>query len=158
MSRSSSTNYSAQGECILHTTLHRAWEVLVGIQYYNEWNGFVRKVVSNHLEPVAGTQMKFTVYWETGGKATSGERVTVFSPPQHKQARWEYVFTGFLPFIGMVRATRVHELKELDDGTVYYYTIEKFRGWGKIFLPLKKVQAGFTRQTADYKKRCEQPV
>jgi len=146
-------------ESTLNASIDVVWKVMTDIQDYPKWNRFITKVEANNAEPVPGTIMKFKVEFKPGSKAVSTEIVKSLEKPQVKEgkktAEWIYDYYGFLPSIGMVKATRIQKLVELEDGKTHYYTCEKFSGWGKLFLPLKNVQTGFNTHAADLKKECE---
>lgn len=154
------SKYHVKAETIIHAPIQKIWEVMINTEQYSEWNSFIRKisVTSDRLLP--GTKMEFNVIFPNKSRAKSGEIVTHISPPNEVngvwEAEWIYDFTGILNNIGMVKASRTQKLTQLENGVVHYFTCEKFSGWGKIFLPLKNVQAGFLVHAADLKKRCEQ--
>lgn len=132
---------------------------MTSTEKYSEWNSFIKRIEvgGKNLEP--GAKMKFEVEFQNGKKARSGEIVKHYAPPKENNGTWEaewiYDFTGPLHSIRMIRATRIQKLTKLSNGSVHYYTCEKFSGWGKIFLPLKNVQAGFLTHADDLKKYCE---
>ncbi len=151
--------YHIKAEAIIQAPIDKVWKVMTEVQNYPEWNSFIKKIESKSMEPVEGTLMKFQVELKKGKITGSNELVKLLSSPKEKngvlEAEWVYDFTGPLHTIGMVRATRSQKLVQLKDGTTHYYTCEKFSGWGKVFLPLVNVQAGFITHAADLKKRCE---
>ena len=153
------SKYHIKAETSINAPIQKIWEVMTSTGKYQEWNSFIRKidVDSKNLEP--GTKMQFEVEFKNKKRAKSGEIVKHYSPPKENNGKWEaewiYDFTGILHNIGMVRATRTQKLTQLENGSVHYYTCEKFSGWGKIFLPLKNVQAGFLTHASDLKKYCE---
>lgn len=151
--------YHVEAEIVIHAPIHTIWKIMTEVKNYGEWNRFIRNIESPNNLPIAGTPMKFTVVFPNNSKATSGEQVKQFSPPEVKggtlKAEWIYNFTGILHTIGMVRASRTQQLTAIDENTTHYYTCERFSGWGKIFLPLKNVRAGFTMHAEDLKKHCE---
>lgn len=151
--------YHVSTEIIIHAPIQKIWEVMIDVKKYGEWNRFIRKISADQDIPTPGTAMKFEVEFPNKSKATSGELVKLLEPPGVKEgkttAQWVYDFTGPFHNIGMVRASRVQLLTAIDANTTHYYTCEKFRGWGKIFLPLKNVRSGFILHAEDLKKVCE---
>jgi uncharacterized protein YndB with AHSA1/START domain len=151
--------YHVTAETIIQSPIQKVWEVMTDTDQYPQWNQFIKKIITPAGKPVVGTAMKFEVKFSNGKKARSGELVKLYQEPAliHNiwQAEWIYDFTGPLHNIGMVRASRTQKLTGLSNGHTHFYTCEKFSGWGKIFLPLAQVQAGFIQHAADLKKYCE---
>lgn len=151
--------YHIKAEAIIHAPIAMVWKVMTDVKNYPEWNSFIKKIESKSEEPVEGTLMKFKVELKKGKITGSNELVKLLSAPKEKngvlEAEWIYDFTGPLHNIGMVMATRSQKLVQLKNGTTHYYTCEKFSGWGKVFLPLANVQAGFIKHAADLKEHCE---
>lgn len=151
--------YQIKAEIIIHAPIEKVWSIMTDYEKYNEWNSFIRKIDINSSRIELGTIMKFEVEFPNKKKATSREIVKQFAPPTKINnvinAKWEYDFAGPICKIGMIKATRTQTLTELKDGSVYYYTCEKFSGWGKAFLPLKNIQEGFNNHAKDLKKHSE---
>jgi uncharacterized protein YndB with AHSA1/START domain len=151
--------YHVTAEIIIQSPIQKVWEVMTETSKYPQWNGFIKKINTPAGKPVAGTAMQFEVEFSNGSKAKSGELVKVFQEPalinNSWQAEWIYDFTGPLHAIGMVRASRTQKLTGLSNGYTHFYTCEKFSGWGRIFLPLAQVQAGFIQHAGDLKAYCE---
>lgn len=141
----------------INAPIEKVWGVMTQIEKYPEWNPFIVKIDSNKSVPTIATKMLFYIEWFDGSKTTSGERVTVFNPPDFyhgKSAKWEYIFDSFLSTIGMVKAHRYQHLT-FKDGLTTYETAETFRGWGTAFLPVKKIERGFEDQADALKEYCE---
>jgi len=151
--------YHITVETTIDSDINTIWDKMINTREYGDWNSFIKKITIEKQILLEGTKMKFEVQFKNGKKTTSDEQVKLFKPPHNNQgtieAEWIYDFTGFLHNIGMVRASRTQKLTQLENGSVHYYTCEKFSGWGKIFLPLKNVKAGFDTHAADLKKHCE---
>jgi uncharacterized protein YndB with AHSA1/START domain len=153
------SKYHIVAETTIHAPIHKVWKIMTSIDQYPEWNHFIQKITASLAEPVEGTLMKFDVNFEDGKITRSQELVKRFYKPTEENgsihAEWIYDYRGFLHTIGMVRATRTQQLIQLEEGTTHYFTREKFSGWGKMFLPLTKIQAGFITHTNCLKKHCE---
>lgn len=154
---SSSGKNTVSVDLEIDANIETVWNVLTGINEYEEWNPFVVAVIGSH-PPVPDTSMQFTVRWRDGDKTPSRELVTEFQPPHEEDgdtvAQWTYRFDGFLHSIGMIRAIRVQRLIARGERTLYSST-ETFRGWGSSFVPYKKVREGFIDQGNALKSRCE---
>lgn len=147
---------------LIQADLQTVWETMVNISRYSDWNPFIIHVGSASDFPHPGTLMTFTVCWDNGATQSTKELVDFIAPPSPtsgmQRAEWGYSFSGFLSKIGMVRAQRVQTLTATPEGHTLYHTVETFRGWGQLFLPLKKVQNGFDRQAEALKTVCEHHV
>ena len=146
---------SAEATCEIDAPPQLVWEVMLDLPRYGEWNPFVVEArLAGPLQVGATLQLK--VRWHDGGGAGSGERITELVAPDGARAgRLVYDFTGWLPALGLVRATRVQQLEELAAGRTRYSTHEAFRGLLVAFLPLAKVRDGFARHAQALKHRAE---
>ncbi|PCC68392.1 Polyketide cyclase / dehydrase and lipid transport [Nannocystis exedens] len=133
----------------------RVWTVMLDLDRYHEWNPFI--VAIDHAGPPAlGSAMRLHVRWNDGTGARSGEQITALvAPDGERPGRLAYRFTGLLPTLGLVRATRVQQVAPLPAGRTRYFTREEFTGLLTRFLPLAKVQDGFDRHARALKARAE---
>jgi hypothetical protein len=129
------------------------WQVMLDVDKYGEWNPFLHHIDAKE-PPRVGSEIILHVKWEQGGGASSRERITRLDGPAQGSATLEYVFEGLLYRIGAVRGTRSQSLRQIAAGTTYH-TREEFGGWLQMFLPLKKVQAGFEAHAKSLKARAE---
>lgn len=143
---------------LIEAPIEVVWAVMTTIEDYPTWNPFIYKIEADTLAPKEGGKMTFLVQFENGKKTKSKERVTLFLPPTTSipsRAEWAYCFEGFLPRIGLVKATRIQQLEALPNGQTVYTTSEQFTGWGQALVPLTQVQEGFEIQATALKKKCE---
>lgn len=144
---------------LIHADLQTVWETMIDISRYSDWNPFIIHIDSSSGYPHPGTLMTFTVCWENGATQHTKELVDFIAPPSPtsgmQKAEWGYSFSSILSKIGMIRAQRVQTLTTTEEGYTRYDTVEEFRGWGQIFLPLKRVKDGFDRQAKALQEECE---
>jgi hypothetical protein len=67
----------------------------------------------------------------------------------------EYIFTGWLPRLMLVRGSRLQALEQPAGGPTVYTTSERFGGLLARAVPLKKVQRGFEQHGLALKARAE---
>lgn len=145
----------------LNAPIEKAWQILLDIDRYAQWNPFIIRAEGEGDMARPGSNMTLYVRWHTGGGATSKEEITDTKAPftgtcGEKQAYWSYTFKGPLNSLGLVKATRYHWLEQRPGAnTTTYRTREEFNGLLKAFIPLHKVQNGFERQTAAFKAEVE---
>lgn len=135
-----------------------AWGVMMDLARYGEWNPFIVAVDHPSGEVGVGSRLKLHVKWLDGGGVSSGELITRIETPASTRgatAALEYDFTGPLAALGLVTATRVQSLTALTPTSVRYDSREVFRGLLCRFIPLRKVQAGFTAHANALKARAE---
>lgn len=106
-----------------------------------------------------GSTFRLFVRWVTGGVQTSDEVVTRLEEPRAEggswRGYWEYRFTGWLSRLGLVRALRIQHVEQKQGGPTCWFTREEFRGALALFVPIRKVQAGFDAHAAALKARAE---
>ncbi|MDC0716344.1 SRPBCC domain-containing protein [Nannocystis bainbridge] len=131
------------------------WAVMLDLPRYHEWNPFIVGV--EHSGPAAlDAALRLRVRWNDGTGASSGERITELTAPDgERPGRLAYRFTGLLPTLGLVRATRIQQITPLPGGHTRYFTREEFAGLLTRFLPLAKVRDGFDRHARALKARAE---
>ncbi|HZS39872.1 MAG TPA: SRPBCC domain-containing protein [Polyangia bacterium] len=139
------------------------WRAMIDLAAYPEWNPFIVRADAPPGEPRPGTRMRLDVRWGSGGGARAVEEVTRLEPPPNappssgrRAATFAYRFTGWLDTLGLVRGTRVQMLEQTAGERARYHTREEFRGLLCGFLPLAKVQDGFTRQAEALRRRAEE--
>jgi hypothetical protein len=141
----------------------KVWPLLADFDSYPHWNPFVIKAIRERegKPAIVGEDVGLDVRWTDakGGEHQTTGRVTRVQEPIALDtnggrlfAGVEYRYNGGMYPVRAVYATRVHHLFELADGTCRYETRETFRGWLSMFVPIKRVQAGFDSQTAAFKK------
>jgi hypothetical protein len=148
----------AEATCEIDASPQQVWEVMLDFPRYGEWNPFVFAAeLAGPLQ--VGAALRLRVRWNDGTTAGSGEKITELVAPDGARAgRLVYEFTGWLPALGLVRATRVQQVDELDEpgmGRTRYSTREQFRGLLVGFVPLAKVRDGFARHAQALKDRAE---
>jgi len=125
--------FTVSSSVLISAPASRIFDAIVDTANWSKWNTFVPSVEilkqpsdhSDNAEKLAvGTNMRFTVYMKPGGSATSSmEQVTVLDSEARKIC-WK--FTGTPSWL--LRAERVHEMIDKDDGTCEYRTWETFAG------------------------------
>jgi hypothetical protein len=144
----------AEASSEIAAPIELVWRVMLDVDKYGEWNPFLHRIEAAEA-PRAGSEILLHVKWEGGGGASSRERITRLEAPAGGAATLEYVFEGLLHAVGAVNGTRVQSLRQNDAGHTSYHTREVFSGWLQMFLPLKKVQAGFEAHARSLKARAE---
>jgi hypothetical protein len=150
----------AKAEIAINAPIEEVFRVMLDLSRYHEWNPFIVSVKGAPAAPKVGDAVRLRVRWSNGGGATSGERITRVEPPAQAadsslRAAFEYVFTGPLDALGLVRATRVQTLDQQPGGPTIYRTTETFHGLLVLFVPLRYVQDGFERHARALKARAE---
>jgi len=125
--------FTVSSSVVISAPASRIFDAIVDTTNWYKWNTFVPSVQiikqpsdhSDNAEKLAvGTDMRFTVYMKPGGSATSSrEQVTVLDSEACKIC-WK--FTGAPSWL--LRAERVHEIADKEDGTCEYHTWETFAG------------------------------
>jgi hypothetical protein len=144
---------SARATASIDAPLSRAWELLLDMSRYPEWNPFIFKVDEISGPLAVGTDFKLHVRWQDGsGVATSREQVTVLEPPAagadgRIRAVFSYRYIDLLARMGLLRAERTHILTQSPGGPVFYETQDDFAGLMSPFIPVARVQQGFEAQT-----------
>ena len=151
-----------RSEIDIDTSIDVVWGIMTAIDLYSAWNPFIVDVQAPNGPPIAATLMHFDVRWQQGGRARSSERVTLFEPPKADpegtlRAEWRYDFVSPLSTIGMIQASRIQRLSQSPGQQTHYYSEERFAGWGTLFVPIQKVQAGFHAQAHALKAHAESP-
>jgi hypothetical protein len=137
------------------------WSVMNDLPKYGEWNPFVVQAESADAAPKPGGRIVLRVKWQSGsGGATAAQEVLTVADPApvaggKRRAVLAYKFVGGLASFGLVRSSRVQTLDELDGGRTRYTSTEVFHGLLAMFVPLRKVQAGFDAHAAGLRARAE---
>ena len=133
--------FTVSSSVVISAPASRVFSAIVDTGNWHKWNTFVPSVEilkqpsghsdnSNKLE--LGTDMRFNVYMTPGGSVTSSlEQVTVLDLEGGKIC-WK--FTGAPSWL--LRAERVQEMTNKEDGTCEYYTWETFAGPMAYFVRL----------------------
>src|SRR5262245_53095997 len=130
----------AEFSIAIDAPIETVWRVMTDLARYSEWNPFVVKI-DGPLE--VGGALKLEVQWESGGGASTVEVVTRLDAPSGGRAAMEYVFTGWLPRLALVRGSRLQALEQEPGKPTVYTTTEHFSGLLAGAIPLKKVRRGF---------------
>jgi hypothetical protein len=146
-------------ECAIEIAapIEDVWRVMIDLGRYHEWNPFIVRVDASGAVG-NGSRITLHVKWAGGGGASSKELVTRFDAPRNGAAALEYVFTGWMATLAMVRATRLQALTQVSAGVTRYHTREQFGGWLAAAIPLGKVQRGFEMHAESLKRRAESLV
>jgi hypothetical protein len=134
----------------------RVWSIMLDLPAYAAWNPFIVHAASDG-PLVVGRALRLRVRWHDGKTIRSDEVVTELLAPDATAgpARLAYRFAGWLPTLGLVRATRVQQLESLPGARTRYRSREQFGGALARFVPLSRVQDGFVRHAAALKARAE---
>ena len=146
--------------CEIDAPIEVVWKILTDVEAYASWNPFVVKVDA----PLGGTRpgslMRFDVRWAEGGSARSKEIVVIAEGPAQADdgtwaARWVYDYKGLSAALGMIRARRTQELRQVPGRATRYSSHEVFSGWGSSLVPFERVEAGFRAQAEALKLKAE---
>src|SRR5262245_49548357 len=137
------------------------WAVMADLPRYREWNPFVVDIELRDRALAVGSALKLHVRWGSGGGTSTVEVVTRLEPPRAtddgaQRAAMEYLFTGWLPRLSLVKGARLQALEQAPGApTTTYRTSELFRGLLARGVPLGKVQKGFEAHARALKQRAE---
>lgn len=149
----------AEVERAIDAPIDRVWSVLVDVRAYRDWNPFIVDVDAPARPLAVGDDLTLHVKWATGGGFSSPERVVQLDPPREVDGVWRaalaYRFSGWIPRLRLVRATRVQTLTQSAAGPTVYHSEEAFHGLAARWVPLARVKDGFERQAAAMKRHAE---
>lgn len=149
----------AEVERAIDAPIARVWSALVDVRAYREWNPFIVDVDAPARPLTVGDDITLHVRWADGGGVRSPEHVVRLEPPEEVDGVWRatlaYRFSGWIPRLGLVRATRVQTLTQTPPGPTVYHSEERFHGLAARWVPLGRVRDGFERQADAMKRRAE---
>ena len=127
---------AVESEITINADIQTVWEILEDFDNYHTWNDFCPKIETNK---VIGGPFIMTVNLTPGKKPVISKEI--FSDYEAPHVVGWKLDWGFL-----LKTHRIQELKQIDENTTHYYTIDKF--WG-LLTPLvmwlhgKNVKRGF---------------
>jgi hypothetical protein len=151
----------AEFSIAIDAPIEAVWAVMTDLPRYPEWNPFIVRIEANEPTLRLGSELKLDVRWAQGGGAHTVEVVTRFEPPGPaaggpRRAAMEYLFTGWLPRLSLVKGARLQALEQAPGASsTTYRTFEGFQGLLARAVPLARVQNGFERHAHALKARAE---
>ncbi len=138
-------NYLVEERILIDAEIDVVWQHLTDWDAYHQWNPFIVAVqytvdTQNNVD-----KMTFSLRWHNGKTGTSQEQMVSSSPPANGQAELVYKYASLAARLGLLRATRVQQLRAQGEQTAYY-TKEQFSGILARFVPLTAVKKGFAAQ------------
>lgn len=142
---SSPTPYTVSARILIDADIETVWRHMTDWDAYPQWNPFIVKVEFLGDRQAPNSKMKFYLRWQDGKTGASIEQMARSAPPQNGAAELVYTYASLPARLGLLRATRVQQLRQVGSQTAYV-TREEFHGILARFVPLTAVQQGFTAQ------------
>lgn len=139
------THYLVEEHILIDAAIEVVWQHLTDWEAYPQWNPFIVAVQYTVNAQNNVDKMKFSLRWHDGRPGTSWEQMVSSSPPAHGHAELVYKYASLSARLGLLRATRVQQLRASGQQTVYY-TKEQFSGILARFVPFTAVKKGFAAQ------------
>lgn len=139
------SSYRIEERLLINADIHVVWQHMTDWDAYPQWNPFIVKVdytVDAHNQV---DKMKFSLRWHDGKKGTSLEKMVASRPPTAGVAELVYAYAAPVARLGLLRATRIQQLRAQGTQTEYY-TKEEFFGVLARFVPFTAVKKGFADQ------------
>mgnify|MGYP001049607691 CR=1 FL=1 len=139
------SKYVVEERILIDADVHTVWRHMTDWDAYHQWNPFIVGVDYQVDGQGQVTTMKFQLRWPDGKTGTSVEQMVRSSPPQNGTAELVYKYATLPARLGLLRATRIQQLRQQGSQTAYY-TREDFSGMLARFVPITAVQQGFAAQ------------
>ncbi|KAH9809325.1 hypothetical protein Tdes44962_MAKER06186 [Teratosphaeria destructans] len=167
--------FSIYSSCTIRAPPKAVYDAILDVQKWKEWNTFVTDVtITSHphshkkdLKMTDGTYMTFHSQMTPKERADSKEvcshigrlKTKEDHPPRVTRIRWDFHNAGYLAPAFVIKAQRVNEIEEAEDGTTLYRTWETFGGWAAKTIKKKYEEAlkdNFARWSRDLKGYVEE--
>src|SRR5207245_6493043 len=152
----------AESTIAIDAPIDVVWSVMTDVARYREWNPFIIAVELRDGGALAvGSALTLHVRapGERWGVSTIEVVTRLEAPPPAtdgpRRAAMEYLFTGWLDRLALVRGSRLQALDQAPGMPTIYRTTEQFRGLLARAVPLARVQRGFDAHAAALKQRAE---
>lgn len=139
----------------IEAPLERVRGLLADFGAWGAWNDWVVRV-EGAPAPALGARVRLEVRWADGSSTFADE---IISRLEEEPGRWCYCwdYVSLPNRLGLLRASRIFEVRALDAGRCSFHSHERFDGLITPFLPMAKIRAGFLSMGAALKRAAERP-